>query len=153
MIIVILLVCIALIIGGCFVYGKSYSFEGAGAAMLITGIILGISALIAAGFIWTECAGVTKIAEKIKMYEEENIKIETQLAECVEQYQMYEQGVFAEVAPKDATTIVTLYPELKSNTLVQEQIETYVANNNKLKELREKQIDAEVIRWWGYFGK
>jgi hypothetical protein len=92
------------------------------------------------------------IDDRIDMYTEENTKIEQQIATTVEQYQQYETDIFKEVAPKDAVTMVALYPELKSDTLVQQQIEVYVANNEKIKELREDKIEGKITRWWLYFG-
>jgi hypothetical protein len=38
------------------------------------------------------------------------------------------------------------------DTLVQKQIETYVYNNAKIKELREEQNYINVTKWWLYFG-
>lgn len=113
------------------------------------------------------CAGVTIFAigvglminsdgrvidEKIAMYEEENAKIEEQIATVVEQYQKYETEIFTEVAPESSMTLVALYPELKSDTLVQSQIEVYTANNEKIKELRSKEISYRNWLWWLYFG-
>ena len=92
------------------------------------------------------------IDDKIAMYQTENKKIETQIAEVVQQYQEYEQGTFDKVAPDKAVTLVSLYPELKSDDLVSKQIAIYVGNNNKIKELKEDKITASVDRWWLYFG-
>lgn len=90
--------------------------------------------------------------KKIAMYEEENTKIEEQIAEVVEQYQKYETEIFTEVTPESSMTLVALYPELKSDTLVQSQIEVYTANNEKIKELRDKEISYQNWLWWLYFG-
>jgi hypothetical protein len=59
---------------------------------------------------------------------------------------------FTEVSPDSAITLVSLYPELKADELVKKQIEVYVANNEKIKELKEKKIMGNVYRWWLYFG-
>ena len=91
--------------------------------------------------------------KKISLYEEENTKIEQQIADVVKQYQEYESGIFTEVAPEGAMTLVTLYPELKSDTLVQSQIEVYIENNKAIKELKSMAINASFYRWWLYFGK
>lgn len=93
------------------------------------------------------------IDQKIALYEEENAKIEQQIAATVKQYQEYESGIFTDVAPESSITLVALYPELKSDTLVQSQIEVYVENNNTIKELKSTAINASVYRWWLYFGK
>lgn len=99
-----------------------------------------------------EVSSAKVINDKITMYQTENEKIETQIAEVVQQYQEYEQGTFEKVAPEKAVTLVSLYPELKSDDLVSKQIEIYVDNNNKIKELKEEKITTKVDRWWLYFG-
>lgn len=92
------------------------------------------------------------IDDRIEMYQEENARIEQQIADVVEQYQKYETDIFMEVAPESAVSMVALYPELKSDSLVQAQIEVYVANNNMIKDLKDQQIKGDVYRWWLYFG-
>ena len=48
--------------------------------------------------------------------------------------------------------LVTLYPELKADTLVAKQIEIYTNNNQKIKELKEQKLYGKVYKWWLYFG-
>lgn len=93
------------------------------------------------------------IDDKITMYQEENTRIEEQISETVEQYQKYETEIFTEVKPESSMTLVALYPELKADALVQEQINIYTANNEKIKELKETKLNGSVSRWWLYFGK
>lgn len=151
MVLVILAVCIGMVVIGAVCAEKRYN-EAPGVAMVSFGGIVGIVALVATVFLCCEVSSDARIDDKIAMYTEENAVIEQQIAECVERYQEYEQGVFEKVSPTDAVAFVTLYPELKSDTLVQAQIETYVENNNKIKQLKEKKIDAAVRKWWLYFG-
>lgn len=92
------------------------------------------------------------IDDKIAMYQEENTKIEEQVATAVQNFQDHESKVFENATAESAITLVSLYPELKSDTLVQSQIEIYVENNEKIKELKEKKINGDVYRWWLYFG-
>ena len=77
---------------------------------------------------------------------------EKRVANVVTQYQEYEKKTFTAVVPEDSMTLVSLYPELKSDKLVQKQIDVYVENNKKIKSLKEKQINGKVLRWWLYFG-
>ena len=49
--------------------------------------------------------------------------------------------------------LVSLYPELKADTLVQQQITVHTENNAKIKELKEKKIDLKLSKWWLYFGQ
>lgn len=120
--------------------------------IMIGGIVFAIVALIGASVTSIMVSHSFVIDEKLAMYEEENTKIEERIAAVVEQYQNYETDIFESVAPKDAVTYVSLYPELKSDTLVQTQIEVYMANNEKIKALREEKIDAKILKWWLYFG-
>ena len=108
--------------------------------------------IIAAVFLTITVTNLSVIDDRIAMYQEENSKIEQQIADVVEQYQKYETDIFINVAPDTAVTLVALYPELKSDTLVQSQIEVYTENNKTIKSLRDQQIKGNVSRWWLYFG-
>lgn len=115
--------------------------------------ILGLLASIILLVCLTVClSDAQTVDEKIAMYTEENEKIELQIAEAVEGYQKYESGVFEKVSPESAITLVTVYPELKADTLVQKQIEVYMSNNEKIKELKTTKIEEKIYRWWLYFG-
>lgn len=117
-----------------------------------TGAIIFIIALIFAAFLGAEVKELSIIDDKIAMYEEQNTKIEEQIAEVVQEYMEYESGVFTEVGSDSAITLISLYPELKSDGLVASQIELYTENNRKITELKEKKINGSVTRWWLYFG-
>lgn len=100
--------------------------------------------------------GVTNgrtLDNKIAMYTEENENIEADMNALVEQYMNYESGTYGELKGESSITLVSLYPELKADALVTKQIEVYIANNEKIKELKEKKIDLSVKKWWLYFGK
>ena len=154
MILVITAICIVVFAIGTRMYirDRSYNSECVGE------VLMGIFAFILAAcviVIITLCVMVSNlnvIDDKIAMYEEENSKIETQIAEAVKQYQEYEHNIFVEIAPESAVTLVSLYPELKSDTLVQKQLEIYVANNEQIKSLKADKINGSVKRWWLYFG-
>lgn len=112
-----------------------------------------VISLIVTIFLIIDVSDLSVIDDKIKMYQEENTRIEEQIAVTVEQYQDYETEIFTEVKPESSITLVALYPDLKSDTLVQTQLEVYSENNKKIKELKEDDIDGSVKRWWLYFGK
>lgn len=90
--------------------------------------------------------------EKIDMYQEENTKIEQQIAEVVKNYQEYETDIFTELSPDSAMAMISLYPELKSDKLVESQIEVYVENNKQIKYFKEQLISRSIVNWWLYFG-
>ena len=152
MILLIFGICILMVIGGCSLDGKT---EGeSDICYLISGIgaTVGFFALLGLIIVGVNVKSLSVIDDRIVMYEEENARIEQQVADVVEQYQKYETDIFMEVAPESAVTMVSLYPELKSDSLVQAQIEVYTENNKTIRDLRDKQIKGNVYRWWLYFG-
>ena len=154
MILVILILGILMAVGSTILYCKLDDDKDAiGTSLQIIGAIIIIISTIASIILFISVIDRVGIEKKIAMYEEENTKIEQQIADVVTQYKEYEEGIFTEVAPESAMTLVALYPELKSDTLVQSQIEVYADNNKQIKELKCKAINASVIRWWLYFGK
>lgn len=152
MILLIFGICILMIVGGFILDEKTgvdsdICFGISGIGMVVGFFILG--GLIVVG---VNVKSLSVIDDRIAMYEEENTRIEQQVADVVEQYQKYETDIFMEVAPESAVTMVSLYPELKSDSLVQSQIEIYTENNKIIRDLRDKQIKGNVYRWWLYFG-
>lgn len=129
-----------------------YAWDDNAIGVGIVSLFVAVGALIGAILIGIEVSHLTVIDDRIEMYQEENAVIEQQIADVVEQYQKYETDIFMEVAPESAVSMVALYPELKSDSLVQAQIEVYVANNNMIKDLKDQQIKGDVYRWWLYFG-
>lgn len=93
------------------------------------------------------------IQSKIEMYQTENKDIETSMDTLVKQYMDYESGTYGDLKGQSSITLVSLYPDLKSDELVKSQLEVYVNNNNKIKKLKEKLINVSNWRWWLYFGK
>ena len=153
MILVILGICILILIIGVILVNKSISFEEVGIILTIASILgIGLSLFVAIS-LGIKISQTSTIDTKIEMYNTENTKIENQIANIVSKYQEYETKTFTEVAPEDSLTLVSLYPELKSDKLVQKQIDVYVENNKKIKSLKERQINGKVVKWWLYFGK
>lgn len=154
MILVILVIGILMVTLGIVLYDKlDYGKDEIGKIFQIIGTVVTIISTIVTIVLLVCVLNRVNIDKKISIYEEENTKIEQQIADTVKQYQEYETGIFTEVAPESSITLVALYPELKSDTLVQSQIEVYVENNKTIKELKSSAINAPVYRWWLYFGK
>lgn len=150
MILVIVAICIVLLVAGIIMLDTYY--DELGEIVTVIGIIGGVISLIATLCLGVSVSHLSVIDDKIMMYQEENQKIEIQIAETVEKYQNYESNIIDKVNPESSITLVALYPELKSDTLIQKQIEVYINNNNKIKSLKEQQIGGNVSRWWLYFG-
>ena len=154
MILVILAFGILTIILGVILYDKlDCGKDEIGTIFQIVGTVATIISTIVTIVLLVCVLNRVNIEKKIAIYEQENTKIEQQIADTVKQYQEYETGIFTEVAPESSITLVALYPELKSDTLVQSQIKVYVDNNKTIKELKSSAINAPVYRWWLYFGK
>lgn len=93
------------------------------------------------------------IDEKIAMYQKENTKIEKQMDILVSQYMKFETDTYGELKNESSITLVSLYPDLKSDELVKKQIEVYESNNKEIRKMKEDKIDLKVLKWWLYFGK
>lgn len=149
MIIVILVILLIWCVSSWFIDANCY-YDG------LFGIFLGTMPLVVGVIVATSLAvqvsNLSVIDQKIAMYEQENTKIEQQIETAVTSYQQHEKDVFTEVKPDSYMQLVSIYPELKSDTLVKEQIKTYQSNNKKIKELKVTAINGNVKRWWLYFG-
>ena len=90
--------------------------------------------------------------DKIAMYEQENAEIEQSVNVFVKDYYRHESDTYSSLTPENAVLFASAYPELQSNELATKQLEIYVENNNKIKELKEDQINLSRNRFWLYFG-
>lgn len=102
------------------------------------------------------CVIVSKgrvINQRIDMYQEQNNQIENSISDLVENYMDYESKTFKDLSPDSSITLISLYPELKSDKLVEQQCNLYMENNKKITELRESQINLTLYKWWLNFGK
>ena len=134
-------------------YSHNEARSGICFSMFIIGFVVAIGAFITSIIFMVGVANANSIDDKIAMYYEENTKIESQVDDIVNRYIEYETETFEVDSEVSPLVMASLYPELKSNTLVESQIEIYVENNEKIKELKELKIGASVTRWWLYFGK
>lgn len=147
-----LIICIAITVVGILLMNE-WDYDLLGCVLLCFG---GLSAII---FGITVVANIDEVAsgkvinQKISMYQTENRNIEEQVDTLVKQYMEHEDNTFENARSKDTMTLVSLYPELKSDSLVKEQISVYNKNNAQIKKLKEKKIDVSVAKWWLYFGK
>ena len=87
------------------------------------------------------------------MYEQENAAIEQSVDVLVKDYYKHESDTYSSLKPENAVLFASAYPELQSNELATKQLEIYVDNNNKIKELKEDQINLSRNRFWLYFGR
>ena len=140
----------------CCIVASKTNHDGVNLLFFGLAIVFGIvSGLI----VITICCLTPKVAtasildDKIAMYQEENAIIEQDIDRIVKEYLKHEQDTFADLKTEESSiTLVTLFPELKSDTLVQQQLEIYVANNTKIRSLREEKINIAKTKWILYFG-
>lgn len=92
------------------------------------------------------------VDQKIKIYETQNQQLERKIDVTVKSYMNHEKDTYKEFKAGDGMALITTYPELRSNELVKEQMNTYQSNNRKIAKLKEKEIDCNVTKWWVYFG-
>lgn len=128
--------------------GYIWTFFSSGALSIVVSIILMFLICGTSFSIFTS----STIDSTISMYEEENERIEGSIKNAVESYMNFESETFANLKDEDAISLISLYPELKSDALVQQQLDLYIANNAKIKELKEERINVSKARWLLYFG-
>lgn len=116
------------------------------------GTAMSVIFFIAAIWVGITLSGRMTIDEKIELYRTENAVIEEQMETVIQNYQEFESGTLKEFNNESATILVSLYPELKSNELVAKQLEVYVNNNAKIKELECERLSYKPLAWWLYFG-
>ena len=154
MIIVFIILSIILLIAGIVGYVKTdYLDNECWLILTAVGAIFLIASIIGLFFTVNQVKELDIIDKKIEMYQEENTKIENDIDILVKQYMEHEKKTLSEFKSESSITLVNLYPDLKSNELVQQQLNIYVENNNKIKELKNNKLEYQLSKWWLYFGK
>lgn len=118
-------------------------------------IVFGVLVLIftiATISMFTTVATENVIDSEIEMYQLENTKIEKSIDTVVQGYMKHERDTFGDLKTEESLiTLVTLFPELKSDALVQRQLEIYVSNNEMIRSLKEEKIMIMRTKWLLYF--
>lgn len=153
MLIVLMLISIAVIGLGFIVINKSYDMEIMGSIIISIGVVGLLAVILALGIVTSEYISNRNIDDKIAMYQEENKKIEEKIEVTVKQYMDFEKDTYKNLKVDTYINLVSLYPELKSDTLIKEQIKTYQKNNDKIKDLKLAKIDQKARKWWLFFGR
>lgn len=153
MLVLLLVIGIVVLIVGKVLYEKTQTFEDFGEWTMVAGTVISILSLFFIVGVLVDMSFSLKVDDKIQMYQEENEKIESQIGQLVASYMEYESDTYKNFKSEDAITLVSMYPELKSDSLVNTQIEIYTENNKKIKELKEELIDLSAKKWILYFGK
>lgn len=151
MLTLILILCIGGAIAGFVTYSNTQEdgWYGCGVICTLASSVLLVTVCVMLGFICTE----SRIDNKITMYEEENTRIETSVVVAVEKYLEHEQSIFDDISGQSLQTLLVVYPEIKADQLITKQIEVFIDNNTKIKELKEEKISLGVLRFLVYFGR
>lgn len=126
--------------------------SGVGYCLAVVGAIGTLVSFIVTLCLTGSCINLKVVDSKIAMYTAENEAIEQQIDVAVQEYMGYEKEIMTEVSPESSITLVAAFPELAADELVKKQIDIYLDNNAKIKELKESKINGEAKRWWLYFG-
>ena len=152
MLILLLIISIVLIVLGVIVDKKFYD-EETSFVLYTIGILsfmcIGVAILIM-GVLYVNS---WQADEKITMYQDENKKIEKKIEDTVKQYMDFEKDTYKDLKSDSYMNLVSLYPELKSDKLIKEQINTYQTNSKRIIELKEEKIHQKTYKWWLKFGK
>lgn len=151
MILIILGIALAMFITGAVLSDKCDNDIVVG-GLTITGGAVGVLAVLFAIIMLCCAIDGSVIDEKISLYEETNSQIETHINNIVADYKSYENDTYEKFDGSNGTEIVNLYPELKTNELIKEQMEVYYDNQKSILSLKSQKISLKPIRWWLYFG-
>ena len=136
---------------------KADPYEGSGFALIAATVVCTLASvglLVACSILLCNVATEHTIDQKIEMYQAENTEIEAEIDTIVKEYMAHEKETFASVSPdSDSMTLISLFPDLKSDALVQQQMELHARNAAEIKRLKESKIDLAVKKWLLYFGR
>lgn len=157
MLIVLLFVFVALILLGVkLCYDGDYEFGGGACCTIGTlfslgcliGICVGIGCLV----------NLNTIDAQIALHEDENKRIEAQVETTVNHYLEYEKGIIDNINIDEydgerLLLISGIYPDLKANEMLKQQIELYIQNSESIRQMKLSKIKVENWKFWLYFGE
>jgi hypothetical protein len=89
---------------------------------------------------------ITLADQRIQLYAEQNKDIENKVGLVVDKYLQHEKDTYGTLKPKTKITLASIYPELQSNKLVQQQIQLYNENNKKITNCKLQKIESQFYR-------
>lgn len=136
---------------------RVYKQDDSEGALIASGLVIAFSVvvLIFTSITWIGMfASYNNIAynkQRIAMLEEHNQIIEAKIRLVVKDYLEHEEEVY-DFDNTSLTVLLIKLPELKSNALVKQELDLYVANSDEIKTLKLQSIDRGIIAWWLWFG-
>ena len=92
------------------------------------------------------------IDKKIVIYQEENNKLEKKIMVVAKTYMDFEKDIYKDLDNESVITLVETYPDLKSNQILMEEINTYKENSKQIKALKTEKLEIKKTKWIYYFG-
>lgn len=89
---------------------------------------------------------------KIEIVQETNMQLEEQICSAVEKYLEHEESVYEKLDITTAIGLFSAYPNLKSNELVKQLVDTYKVNAEEIKELKQEKTNLAIYKFLVYFG-
>lgn len=88
---------------------------------------------------------------RIEIVQETNMQLEEQICSAVEKYLEHEENVYDKLDITTAIGLFSVYPNLKSNELVKQLVDTYKANAEEIKGLKLEKINLAIYKFLVYF--
>ena len=149
MIYIVLGICVILLILG---FKLNYN---TGILFIYTSATIGVPFVIAL-FMVLGCYNSTKSTadSQIKVYEEQNDIIITQIEPLVKEYLKYEKETYSALKADPNTLIaMSMYPELKGNEFVQSQVKIIIENQKKITDLKLDRAKLNAYKLWIFMGE
>lgn len=89
---------------------------------------------------------ITAVEKKIMLYEDQNKTIDKEMQEIVSSTYDKEIDTMKSLKTGSASSLVMIFPKLKSINLVNKQMDIYMSNKDKINKLRERYIDMEKYK-------
>lgn len=149
MLIIIIGILIPLTIWSIHKFNNCSSYDDEIWAILL--ILFGSGAVIAS-FAFLILLGVVTngfvIDDEIAILEQRNTEINNSLAETISNYTQYESNTYERLKMTDAVVVMQAFPDLKMQPLVEQQINTYINNQNEITKKQQEKARLKVARWW-----
>ena len=141
MLYVMLVISILMVIGGVLLEIDEFAFIG---IVSNIAIVIGIFSVLA-----SYNSTKTTAVEKIKVLEERNKEVLSQIEPVVNKYLEYESSTLKSLKLNTTTVVaLSMYPELKGNTMLQEQLNIIKANQREITELKLDVAGLKSYKMW-----
>lgn len=96
-------------------------------------------------------AELSATEKSIAMYQKENTAITEKIDKIVKHYMNLNTTKYEISKDEDPMYLVLLFPELKSNQFVKQQIDMYDNNNKQIQKLQKQKVELTKTKWLLYF--